>query len=199
MIRGNVFARRQRQKRIKKAVFAAIIIIILAAYLLIKALGEPAKGAVAKSPDSNPAVTAAPRSTTEIPVVGKHIKFSYLDSYRSLPTSAVVPPQLEIFDFITKKSPFSEIALNVGQLTSQNLSDDGSYNMRARAPDKYKLEQWTVNGQTIPVFAALDGEYSKAAFIKHNGMLLTVTLTGQGDETQMRADQMKMLNSLGWR
>jgi len=136
--------------------------------------------------------------TQSAPVIGRYIKFSYQDNYRTVPSAKLVDPQLETFDFVTKHSPFRELALSVSQLPSGNLKDDGSYNMRSRNPDRYSLEMLEINGRSVPVFTDKQEPYSKAAFISHNAMLLSVALSGQGDSERMQAEQMDIIKSVEW-
>ena len=198
MRRATILARRQRQKRNKRIALAVSIALLLSALFIYKnVVGKSAVGTVKYQTSSQQAVSSV-AAAQQVNAQGNYIKFSYPNTFRQIPTDIPKTPQLETFDFMTRSSPFWELAIGVSQLPSGNLRDDGSYNMRFLNPGKYKLEKLDINGQSISVFSDSSEGFAKAAYIPHNGMLLSVALTGSGDIETMQNQYKQILQSVEW-
>lgn len=198
MRRATILARRQRQKILKRTLLGVLILVSLATLLIYKnVVGKSAVGSVVPRSDLEQ-VASAPKNIQQINAQGNYIKFSFPDTFRQIPTDIPKAPQLETFDLMTKTSPFWELALGVSQLPSGNLRDDGSYNMRSLNTQKYKLEKLDINGQSVPVFSDSSQGFAKAAFMPHGGMLLSVALSGAGDQDTMQSQLVTVLTSIEW-
>jgi hypothetical protein len=196
---GNAAPRGRGNKKLKIIILTAMIAGAAGTFFIIKsALTGPAEGNIDQTSSRSLNYSAPLITVKNIQAAGKYIRFNYPDSYRPVPIDKPALPQLEAFNFVTKNAPYSELALGVSRLASGNLNDDGSYNMRSLSPDKYKLEKWSVDGAAVPVFVSLQEGYGVAAFITHNGMLLTIAMSGQGDKLQMQKDVQAVLKSLEW-
>jgi hypothetical protein len=180
----------------KSALIFLVFLCAAACLLFFKTLSGPAEGIIDNRANLTP--NPAPQTPKDIPVRGKYVNFTYLDSFRALPVSKPSSSQLESFDYVTKHSPFWELVVGVSSLPSGNLNDDGSYNMRSSAGVRYKLEHWDIKGVLVPVFSDTTENYSKVAFLAHSGKLLSLALSGSGDKVSMQAEQMRVLNSLEW-
>ena len=174
-----------------------LVLVILVAVILQRGLSGAANGSVNNSANFEASQTApAPQA---VKGNGKYISFEYPDSFRITPSQQPLNPQLENFNYVTKKSPFWQLAIGVSTLPSNNLADYGPYTSRLKNSAQYKLSSWDVNGQKIPVFSDELNPYSKAAFALNQGKLTTIALSGSGDGAQLDSTLQQVLTSLRWK
>jgi len=190
-------SRRKVWYKNKKIIGAGLLLILLAAILGLHSLNGVAGGSIDNSANFQAGQT--PKTPQLIKVSGQNISFTYNDSFRVSPSQKPASPQLENFNYVTKQSPFWQLAVGVRSLPSNNLADDGSYQARANTPKQYKLSQWPINGRTVPVFSDETNPYSKAAFVQSSGRLATIALSGGGDSAQMDALLQTVVKSLEWK
>jgi hypothetical protein len=199
-MRVKSLARPSSAKKIKRIALGAITLLVMGIFIIVHSMiNQPANGYVQAASETNDqnSVAAAEDNTT-YQVNGKYLNFQYPGFFRPVPVEKPTGAQLSTFDYIAKSSPFWELAVQISSLPSGNLDNDGSYHMRSVSPDRYQRLSWTAGGSPVTVFADKNDGYSKAAYIAHQGKLVSIALTGSGDETRMDQVLQGVLNSLEW-
>jgi hypothetical protein len=197
-MRGGYLIRKQKMKKMKVLFIFSIIIVLAVSVFAIKSLGSSSQGTIIKS-SSDFFSTNKAEALTVIEVEGEYIKFEYIDSFRPTPARKLIPPQLETFNFVTKKVPFWELSIGVRDLPSGKINDDGSYNLRATDTVNYKKEQLEINGALIAVFSDIRQDFSKVAFLLSDNKLLSVAITGSGDNDKMQKHLEDIVSSIKWK
>jgi hypothetical protein len=191
--------RKSRKKLIALLVFVGIILALGgAAYATRNTLNSPVKGKV---------VSTVPASTKQSQVEleqfdGTNFSFVHPITYIEQITKGALPSgEIEAHTFISSGMNTEVLTTAVTNLPSGNLSDDGSYSMRAQNSSKYKMKTVVVKNEKVTVFSATDAQqYQQSAFWPHGGKLLTVALTGTAsDVPSMTSEFNDIVNSLSWR
>ena len=106
---------------------------------------------------------------------------------------------LEAYVLSSRNHYTRQIAVDVGELASNNLEDDSSYKYRLITPDLYTRSKVTVAGEAGVVMVKADsGE--RTLFLPHKGKLLTVSLTSDNPAKDNLEEYLKtILESVRWR
>jgi hypothetical protein len=190
---------KQKPKGSKKYVLLGGGILFLLAIVMIgHSLSSPAEGSIK---DSAPVSSAPAKAPGQVRTDGKYISFVHRDDIKQVPADQPGGNELEVFNLVRKPWPYWYLNIGISRLPSGNIADDGSYNMRALNPGRYKLEHWSLNSTNVAVFSDLSGGYSKAAFVSHGDKLLTAAISSDdaAKVDQLDAALKQVLTSVEWR
>lgn len=184
----------------RRRVFIGSVILTMATVVgFIGYMNKPAYGTVQTN---NPQLAVANESSKPsfLSIKGRYLSFSYPSAFTRIPAAKPTGTQLEIFSFTKSPSPFWFMNAEVNTLTSGNLADDGSYNMRRLNPSRFKLDKWVIGSKKIDVFSDNSGGYAKSAFIAKGHELFSVSVTSSDilHTSELDSSLRGVLTSLEW-
>jgi hypothetical protein len=188
----------KRLKTKKLLISLVCVVLIGLAAVIFTSLNGPSVGTV--NNQVLPASDSQPPPTHQVDVKGKTITFSYPSNFLAKGTETPSGNEIETFAYVKQPSPFWFLNITVSNLTSGNLSDDGSYNMRALDTARYKKSQEIINGATATTFFDSSNGYAKTAFMAHSGKDISISLQSNDTPSADKLDQIfdGVLKSLRW-
>jgi len=120
--------------------------------------------------------------------VGKYASFSYPSGLNARTRSAK-PPYLESFYYTARASTVESwvLAINVATLPADDLRNSSNFMLRRNHPEQFSESRENINGATVIIMTDTSTTgFKRVAFLQHEGMLATVSLTtGHAASEQM--------------
>lgn len=179
-----------------------VVIIIIAACLgiagiVLHAMNSSSVGTINLSRTSQ-----VPEKLPRTTVTNQWSSFSYGDGLVAQRTDAVSPPVLGVYSYDKPVVSPWNLTIQIRQLPSGNLADDGSYAFRQANSLKYVKEPVRQIGQnSVIIFSDPSVSFAKSAFMAHGGLEANVSLSGgrMYDAASMQAELDTLLASWHWR
>jgi uncharacterized protein (UPF0333 family) len=180
-----------KNKKPSKALIPLIILLIIAAaiFLLVKNMNGPAEGSV-----STVSPTAADKQLAQASPSkydDKYLSFTYPSGYKVV-TSQKTGSFLDVVALTNSDHSGKYAAIGV---VRESLSNDSGINYRVNHPDLYKLVSKTPDSI---VFRGTQSSAEQTGFIAHNGLVVSVSLTANGNK-DLSQDYDTIVKSLQWK
>jgi hypothetical protein len=166
------------QRRLKAWVSVGVLLtLVVLAFGVLHILNTPAQGIITEH-----AVQATgQQNTQQILVSGKTVTFRYPTSIQKTKPDILAVGDVEKFLFVRPQLSAWSLAIQIRQLPSGVLEDDGGYNLRKQHPELYEEQKSIINGMSVSVMSDKRNA-DKVAFIVHNKLVASIAVSG--DDTQ---------------
>ena len=167
--------------RKKQVGLGVCLVVLVAAGIGVKVvwaqLNQPATAALTTGPErrveNDYAIDLSPATQT-----GSYASFDYPKSMTSSPRD-VAPPYLESFYYHVKDVQTWSLAVSISTLPADDLSASSDYMLRKNHPEQYTASEQTIHGTPVVIMTdTAAGGFSKVAFLRHNGKLAAISLSG---------------------
>ncbi|MGC1176675.1 MAG: hypothetical protein WA843_01275 [Candidatus Saccharimonadales bacterium] len=187
----------RRPKTIRVLLTLAVLsCLIVGVAIVLRGLATPSRGVIQAAAPA-PASTA----TTSLQTLrGKTASFQYPSVLEQRKADALSGRDVEKFALVRPQLPAWDLAIQIRQLPSGVLADDGSYNFRKHYPDKYHETKMVINGQAVPIMADQSGGFAEVAYLTRQGLVAEISLSSDGtsDTTQLDQTLTTVLQTWHW-
>lgn len=178
----------------------SIILTLLTLIALALAITYTARvvfGSAAEGSVSTPAISnELPGAKQPFTVQGTYGSFTIPGEYSVVASEKPTTPQIELFDYVRSGKVSGEIAVQVVQLATGSIDDDGTYTYRKTFTDRYTQKMVTINGKQVPQFTATQ-ELSITLYLQQGSRLVRISTSGNEDANEQVAHA--VASSWSWR
>lgn len=132
---------------------------------------------------------------------GRYASFNYPVFLQPVAASAAASPVLVNYNFIKSQFGAWQLAIQIAQLETGNLNDNGSYHYRQTNPNQYVFSSTTVNGKPVPLVTdKTNTAFNQVVYLQRGNKVATVSLMGGNgqDRDQLESTMQTILNSWQW-
>lgn len=166
-------------KHKKTLVFITVFVLIALTGIKIiyTKLNSPDLGKVSSQPSTiqnTPSFDLKPKLITS-----KYASFQYPEAINQVANNKLVTPVVAMFNFSYHDTVTWNLAIDILNIPSGELTDNDSYKVRVLNPSIYSPSQLKIGNKTFPVMSdKTAGDYSKVAFLVDGQYQATVSLSG---------------------
>lgn len=163
-----------------------VVIIVILLFILFsitkRYFNSPSVGTI------NSTTTNTPKATSLLSAEGKTFTFSYDSAFRPVQSDSLGSGDVEKFNYVAMQTSPWNLGIQIRNLASGQISNDGSYNLRKTNPKVYTEQLVTLNSNVAYIMTSNAGGYNKTAFIVHKNLDAAITLTSNSSADSQKLD-----------